>query len=526
MFLIAQLLLLVVAVVVGGATAMAAAVAEAGTDAADPNEGQPLEGAVKDAIDKGIEQPGAAATGSAITQAELADNAVHNYVSEFQAHKYPLHTDFMRLANQVKVDTKEPEDFVISDAILEFKFKSTYDGSGKATEADIAGNLYANDKKLLAENWTLLLNGVEGYDENGNPDGSPLMLIVIATNKSRSEIIVEACNGPINNGEVYVPSIPAGTEALIMAPALSESEVEVSPDAFYPQPEKCYLQKKVCAITYTEFFERINKKAQWRAQDIKNKTLDTFRKKCTRSMLIGAGTKRVKANDKTGNEYQYTQRGILRQLRLGFQIEDAWSVEHLVGIAKTYFGKYATTNEVDIYTGPNAMERLANIDFSKHPEIQIQQSTNELNIGITKVITVFGTLNFKLEHALEDIKMSDYAIAFSMKESDRFYYEKGKTITIDHEKGEGGETREAKSEYYIQDDCLQLKGYNSMLIGPNVAKAGYRNIDSVVNTGTTFPESPKEGDVFYLTAAADGKAIGLYQFEDGKWESFNGVLNA
>ncbi len=493
-----SLLLAVLAVALGGPAAMAVPVGETGSDT-DPNAGTPLENAVEDEPGKGIEQPGHAATGSAVEQAELAENKILDYVTKFKSHKYPMHSDFLRRARQVKVETKEPENYVIGEAILDCKTKSAYSAAGAsyAESMNLDGILYGNDKKLFCECATIIVDDVDGYDASGNADGSPLMLFV--TGPTDTHIVVEAINGPLDSGTMYVPDIPSGAMLHVMAPALSESEVEVAPDAAYPAPEKVYLQKKACAITYTEFFERINKKAAWNKQDVKDYQLETFRRKCTRSMLISAPSKRTKYNKRTGTEFVYTQKGILRQLRLGYQIEGPWTIGDIIGISKMLFGKYSTTDEMDVYMGPDAMENLANIDYSEHPEITVLQEKDEIQIGITKVKTPFGTLNFKLEYGLEDLGFSAYGVAFSMSDAVRFYYTKSKTITINHEKGEGGETREAKSQYYIQDDTLQLKGYNAMLIGPNVAAAGFSNIEATVTSLPYFPVSPSEGDIHYLT---------------------------
>ena len=45
----------------------------------DPNAGTPLEGATPDSPRKGIDQQGAAATGSALDQADLTENSVDDY---------------------------------------------------------------------------------------------------------------------------------------------------------------------------------------------------------------------------------------------------------------------------------------------------------------------------------------------------------------------------------------------------------------------------------------------------------------
>lgn len=533
-----QVMMFILAVVTGG-MGMAVEVGDNGSDN-DPNNDKPLDDATHDDPGKGIDQQGHATTGSAARDAELVIDEINDYVTKFRSYQFPLHTDFLTAAKQIKVDTKEPANFEIGEAILDCNTKTGYTGMTGSTpnydaSIDLATLLYANDKKIFAETCTVLVQGVPGYDGAGSiVDGSPLMLF--CTSKDQSHIYVEPINGPIHNGEMYVPAIPQGTLLQVMAPALSESEVEVAPDSAYPAEVKYYLQKKACAITWTELFERIKKKAQWNVQDIKDWQLAMFRKKCTRTMLISAMGRRLKTNPKTGTEYVYTQKGILRQIRLGYQINGAWTFADLVGICKMLFGKFATTNEMDVYVGPDAMESIISIDFSEHPEINIEQTLNGVEVGMTKIKMAFGTLNFKLEHALEDIGMSNYAIAFAMRDSKRLYYEKGKTINIDHEKGQGGEVREAKSQYYIQDDCLVIKGYNSMLIGPNVAAAGYSNIGTTVttwSTGSSLPGSPTEGGIYYfdvdVTVTSGGSSVtypkGMYEYAGSKFVPYEGVIN-
>lgn len=534
-----QVMMFILAVVTGG-MGMAVAVGDNGSDT-DPNDGGPLDNATHDDPGKGIDQQGAATTGSAARDAELVIDEINDYVTKFRSYQFPMHTDFLTRAKQIKVDTKEPANFEIGEAILDCNTKTEYTGmTGSTPNYDTSINLdsllYSNDKKLFAETATILVQGVGGYAGEGSSrakDGSPLMLFVVSKG---DHIVVEPLNGPVHNGEQYVPAIPQGTLLQVMAPALSESEVEVAPDSAYPAEVKHYLQKKACAITWTELFERIKKKAQWNVQDIKDWQLAMFRKKCTRTMLISAMGRKLKTNSKTGTEYVYTQQGILRQLRLGYQINGDWKFSDLVGIAKMLFGKFATSSEMDVYVGPDAMESITNIDFSEHPEITIEQKLNDVGVGMTALHCPFGTLNFKLEHALEDIGLSKYAIALNMSDAKRLYYEKGKTINIDHEKGQGGEVREAKSQYYIQDDCLVIKGYNSMLIGPNVAAAGYSNIGTTVttwSTGSSLPGSPTTGGIFYfdvdVTATVGSTSVkypkGMYEYDGTHFVPYEGVIN-
>ncbi len=188
-------LFFVLAVLTGGA-AMAVEIGENGSDT-DPNDGKPLENATPDAAGKGIDQQGQGATGSAVTDADLAENKVEDYVSKFQAYKYPMHTDFLKLAKQVHVNTKEPEHYNIGEAIMDCVTKAAVTNTEK--DAEVKLSLYKNDEKLFAECNTVLVDGVTGYDENGNSDGSPLVLYVISADKANG-IMVSALNGPLDEG--------------------------------------------------------------------------------------------------------------------------------------------------------------------------------------------------------------------------------------------------------------------------------------------------------------------------------------
>lgn len=515
--MLSKLMLFVLAVVSGGA-AMAVEGMTPGTDGADPNAGTPLEGAVH-ADPTGIEVPGGANTGSAITEAELDESDIDTYVSEYQPWKYPLHTDFMRLARQVKVDTKEPVSYEIGDAILEATTKSEIAGGGES--AGIFASLYSADRKLFTTSSTFIAEGVDGVNENGEKDGTPLMCYI--TEATKSSITVE----PINAEGGKMPAIPSGTVLYIMAPALSESQVEVTPDAFLPTEKVFYLQKKGCTMTWTEFFERIKKKAKYDVQTAKNKALDVFRQKCTRSLLRGVMGKKAVFNPLTGTEYAYTQKGLLYQIKLGYQIdsESKLTLDSLIGIAQMLFGRYSTSDTAEAYCSPTFMRKLLNLDLGTHREVSMT-NTKMLDINVTQLKTPFGTINFKLEHGLVDAKLDGYAVIFPMTQAKRLYYQKGKFINTDHEKGQGGEVREAKSQHYIQDDCLALEGYTSMLVGPNVAAASYSRLSTVASDGAAFPSGASEGAIFYLTADIEGYNQGLYEYVNGEWEAYQGEINA
>lgn len=530
--LLSKLMLFVLAVVCGGA-AMAVEVMKPGTDGADPNEGTPLENA-READPVGIEQPAHAATASALEDANLVESKVNNYVTKYHSHLYPMHTDFLREAQQIKVSTPTPTDYEVGEAIIDL---ATMDESvGNLTESDgtftpntgkqgtILLSVHGSDKELFIPTATVLVDNVSGFDENNNEDGSPLVLYVESVDSDGVRVI--AVNGYEHQGQMYTPSIPEGSSIHLMATALSESEVEVEPSSMYPEPKQFYLQRKACAMTYTKLFEEIEKQAAWNVQDIKNHVLDKFRRECTYTMLAGAKGKKRKKNSRTGVEYIYFQEGVLRQIRTGYQIDPnaPLTLADLIGITKMVFGEFATTNEMDAYCGSDFIEKLLNIDLGDHREVSMS-TTKELEVDVTTFKSTFGTLKFKHEYGLNKIGMRSSCVIFSMKDAKRLYLTKGDTYKIDHSKGEGGEVRDAKSEYYIQNDCLALRGFNSMLVGPDVSIMGFSNIEKTVSKVDTLGASGNANTIYYLPADSGDYTAGLYVWENSEWTPYKGEIN-
>lgn len=530
--LLSKLMLFVLAVVCGGA-AMAVEVMKPGTDGADPNENTPLENA-REANPVGIEQPAHAATASALEDANLVESKVNNYVTKYHSHLYPMHTDFLREAQQIKVSTPTPTDYEVGEAIIDLV---TMDESvGNLTESDgtftpntgkqgaILLSVPGSDKELFIPAATVLVDNVSGFDENNNEDGSPLVLYVESVDSDGVRVI--AVNGYEHQGQMYTPSIPEGSSIHLMATALSESEVEVEPSSMYPEPKQFYLQRKACAMTYTKLFEEIEKQAAWNVQDIKNHVLDKFRRECTYTMLAGAKGKKRKKNSRTGVEYVYFQEGVLRQIRTGYQIDPnaPLTLADLIGITKMVFGEFATTNEMDAYCGSDFIEKLLNIDLGDHREVTMS-TTKVMEVDVTTFKSTFGTLKFKHEYGLNKIGMRSSCVIFSMKDAKRLYLTKGDTYKIDHSKGEGGEVRDATSEYYIQNDCLALRGFNSMLVGPDVSIMGFSNIEKTVSKVDTLGASGNANTIYYLPADSGDFTAGLYVWENSEWTPYKGEIN-
>lgn len=516
--LLSGILLFALAIVTGGA-GMAVAIGENGSDT-DPNNGKPLDNATPDVPGMGIDQQGHAATGSTVEQAELDDDRIDTYIMKYQAHKYALDTDFRKLARRVGVQTKHPKHPVIGEAILEAKVKTNMTNSDHDHEVEL--KVYANDAKIFQESTTIRVFGMTGYDAEGNSNGKPLMLYV--TSNVSGTVKVIAINGPIDSTshETYVPNINAGTKLRAMASALSESEVEVAPDNFLPQWRQAYLQKKVCAITKTQFYEKMKKEAAFGGQMVKDAILDTFRRKCTSTLLIGQPGVITKNSEKYGEEYCYFQEGIVTQLQNTYEFTGRPTIEDLIAITRIAFTKYSKSNIAQVYCGSQFLESLEVIDFSSHPEMKIETKRDELNVVIKSLTSNFGTLDFKLEFSMDENGMSNNAILLPMNEAIHYEYE-NTSISIDHSKGEGGEVRQASTDYVINDDCLMLTGLNSIFIGADVSAAGTMSGDNqkqIISVSELPSSDQSTTAIYYLTEDDGTHRIGTYKYVNSAWEVY------
>jgi hypothetical protein len=104
--------------------------------------------------------------------------------------------------------------------------------------------------------------------------------------------------------------------------------------------------------------------------------------------------------------------------------------------------------------------------------------------------------------------------------------------------GAGGDNRQATREVYMRTDCICLKGYNAILVGPSDKITGimanFSNITTQFQSASKIESvaNPTHGTILYLTADDRGYKAGsllefdLYAGENGEWKPFNGILTA
>jgi hypothetical protein len=192
------------------------------------------------------------------------------------------------------------------------------------------------------------------------------------------------------------------------------------------------------------------------------------------------------------------------------------------------FTNNAANNKARVYCGKDYLEALMNIDFTVHKEIKFEV-VDEGGITINGWRNNFGSLHFVHLPILDLVGMEEYALVVDIWNANRYVKEGEVTATIDMKQGAGGDNRQATREVYMRTDCICLKGYNAILVGPAEKMgmvAGLTAAQNIYQVSATLPEGAKEGTVVYLTEANGGFAANdIVIKKDGKWEIFNGDLS-
>ena len=512
----------------GGAVMMSAvAVGSYGSDT-DPNTntGKALEGGVQtNPSDKGgIAQHGQGASASALDDAGMVDyGPIFQKVVEYHANKYPFYSDMMTRARQINVPGKKEATYPEMGEVQNYALTKSATTAGAVNTA-IPLSLYKNDAAIFQPHTLIFVDGMGGYDDAGQLDGSRLVLYVESRNNNGMPV-VSAINGPLAQGGTYVPAIADGTKLIAGAPALNEVEVEVAPDNIMPTLKSVYLQKKGYAIEMTDFFKSVDKEASFGEKDIKNFAHDNYKKKYTLTTFFSA-PKKFYTNDSRGfRRLCYTQEGVIQQLRMAYQTGASLKYEDLIGISKMLFTKWTNASSITLYCEADFIEQLLNLDFGKKtPIVYAKDETLKCNVATFEC--TFGKLRFVYEQTLTELGLIGAAIALPVEDCIRVTREGGKTLHIDGKKGEGGRVEEVTASYFIQDDAVIAPTMCSMLIGPaSVFSMGFAPIESKIESVATLPANPSSGDLIYLTVATSTLGVGAYKYDGTNWVKYTREVN-
>lgn len=460
--------------------------------------------------------PGSPTTVSAVAGAtggvgsgNFVQSDIDQKLFKFKSDDTPL-MQLMLKAKKVKVKSPVVKHYMIDEPRSSFVTESELTGNNKQ-QATLP--LSDDDQNIPQPYGTLLVKGVDGYDESGQirTPGKDLMLFVVGHDQTSGNPVVRAVNGPkTSTDDEYctVPTIPAGTRIVILANALYETQKEVSPDLIVPQPVEVYLQKRGMNQIVSDYYEAQKKDIPFSKALIAEAAITDFKVRGNRTLYAGRKAKIKVRTPKVGMQDVYFSEGVRYQVRKELKHEGKWTVEDIIALAKMIFTGEDVPKSVIWLAGKNLLENIQTIDYKNHPEIQITSEKNEATgWTVTNFHTVFGDFEIKHDPTLDRLIWSNSGLIVDPSRLVHYQY------SAEHSTSDRIEGEEATRNTILVWDALALKGSCHIWVNgegnddPSGADA-YRFWESA-----EAPASPGDGDIYYLLADCPGISGGAMKGE-------------
>lgn len=505
------------------------------TEPVDPDKSDLLAPGGKAA---GQDLAGTQGSATQIRKGGLAEEEWEEGVEKFRPFKTPLLQVIRKITKSVPCVGYEKKHARVGGDTLDGKTTAEIaaveaGGVIKFNKSNFSGSLLP-----MYKGSTVIVPSVAGY-ERGSKTKVKGRLNLLVIEKTKDEVTLQALNGPAETegtiGETLdtmgCPAIPANSRVLCASTILSESQMLVPPENYQPRSEEVYLQKRAFSIIFTEEFEKIKKKAPHTVADMKENALTNFLLRQERSYLYGTKLKFLMETKDGAQEYAYSAEGIINQLTNSYGIGDTYTFADLIAIAKLMFTDFAESDEMYLFCGKNAIERLMKIELPKGRDVMFS-TVKQFDITFNQFKCSYGTLNFVWDSTLDFMDLEDCMIGADFKGARHYVKEKSKEKTNDLSK-DGYDPRLAKRYMHWEADCVALRGFNSIIVGPEekISTLGASGVINNIVSLSTLPDTPHEGMIVSLTADYENGGTkyekeNVYIYKGGKWETFTGQLVA
>lgn len=445
----------------------------------------------------------------------------------FNSDDTPL-MNLMLRAKRVKVNSPEVDHYMIDEPRAVVTTTAAIQGSNKL-QAELP--LSSTDQNLPRPFTTLLVEDVDGYDENGNlTPGRPLMLFVKARSSASNLPVVMAVNGIRESAadEVsLIPNIPAGSRVVILANSLYETQKEVDPDLTVPRPTRVYLQKRGMNQVVSDYFDAQRKSIPFSKAIIAEQAIANFKVRGNRTLWAGRAGKFKMDVDKMGMQYVYTTEGVRWQFKRELQHAGRWTVEKIIALAKMFFTGEDVPKTALLLAGKNLLEEIQCIDFSKHPEIQISATTNKMGWAVTQFHTVFGDIQIKREPTLDRLGWSNSGALLGEDRIVHYVYSQ------EHHFSDRIDGEEATRSGILTWDAIALKGSCHIWIDGEGGKSAPNGVGIQIWDSAEAPADTSGNVVYYLLADCPGMAASArsgqmwhYSTASSAWEEYGEELRS
>lgn len=499
-------MLAVVAVFCGGGAMAVGTIENPGQDAmeqADPAaDHEPVDPTVNDRPMPGGDKAGQDLTGTQasatqIREGGLEDQEREDKITQIRPYKVP----FLRVLSRV-AKTQSVTNYSIMHARVGGE---TLDGTvtqniAAGTTAKLTKNNFSGNLLVFRKYDRLVIPSMGGYKPGSQTEHDGAFLVLEVIERDKTGVTVQAINGPAANvgetGDEYdyqtVPAISAGTYILGMANAMSESQLLVTPDNYQPREREVYLQKHGWNVVFTDEFEVAKKKYPIKVANLLEDASIKDDMRVERNYWFGVKAKRKRMNEDGSVEDVFSSEGIMTQIPNHYAIGEEYTLSDLIALSKLQFTDFATSNRAFAFCGKNAIERLENINPGTNRQIHMTVESS-YDLTFKRFKDTFGEINFIWDQTLDFMGMSDYMFILDMDNAVHYIKEANRNRTNDMSKG-AGDIRLAKTHWEYDTDAVALKGYNSIMVGPEGGIFNLMN-QGVVNYIVSSNVLPGAGEV-------------------------------
>lgn len=538
------MLLMILSVVTGGASLMAVGdavappIGDEGPDpasAAEAKANEPVEAGKSDLNSPGGKQDGQDLTGSQASSTQLQEGGMideewDRKIVKFYPYKTPLLSIARQVAAKVGIKNWTAKHMRIGGETLDGKTTAAITG-GDTIELNSTN--FSGSLRPFYKCSTVYVPDVEGYKEGSTTEREGILqLYVIESNGKK--VTLQATNGKAkNNGtpstdldSMTCPDIPSGTVFLVGSTAASESQLMVPPENSQPREKEVYVQKKLLNILFTTDFEKVQTKVPISVKDLKADAIMKYNLRAERSYWLGT-KKRFKVLTEDGAvEDVYIAEGILPQLTNAYAIGDIQKWEDWIALSKLQFTDFAENNHAYVFAGKNFIENMEKMKIEKDGKNDIINH-DEFDLTFKRIKDTFGTFDVVWDQTLDLMHMEDFAVIVDLKASRRYVRVANKERTNDMSKGAGA-IRDAKRWIHEESDCIALRGYNSVLVGPEakISKLGMTTLRTIISAAK-LPDTPAKGMKVALTEDYTAGDVqydkgSVYYYNGTKWEAYKG----
>ena len=453
---------------------------------------------------------------------DLIDADVDSQIISIASDESVIDTIKRKIRRQVRVNSFEVDHYLIDDKRSKAYTNAPYSGIN-ATRAEIPFST-TGERKIFQEYYTAICKGVNGYDPTGQIElpGVDLMLFFVGKNPTTEAPIAMAVNGPKTNASddyCVLPTIPAGTEIILLSSAAYETQKFIAPSTIVPVPERMFLQKQLCNSIVSDYFAAQKKRLQFSESQIAEAVLRQFRLESCRTAWVGQpGKFKVQAMDNAmGYQWDYFSKGIRWQFKRQYDLSSKITFADLINLSMVKFTGFNCTKRAIWLLGKQLLNDIQKIDLTLHKNISVT-GDNVFGIECTKIHTVFGDIDLIHDPTLDALGYAHCGGLIDENGLVRYYMknEDAKTENVDGE--------EAKREVVMTIDCLCLKGYSHIWVNGSAAESDIPGA-SRVTSAATLPDEPNVNDVVILTGDVNHTVDGQSKlwFTAGSVVTYNGT---